>query len=131
MSAPSSTPNYRFICGQYVLHRGDSPVSAPTDEVALALSAESGLLHKHGKPETVLQWAAQARRQLSVHRGDKSAEENALAREMALDIVVLQGRFALEDLNRCITSSGYAGTLYKAAKAGTLQAVDLLGRPRS
>lgn len=122
-------PNYRLVCGQYVLHKGDTPVQAPMDEVALALDSESGNLHKHGKPEHVNTWAAHARK--SFHEAAERAEnveDQQMYREMAACIVVMQGRFSLEDLNKVLTCSGYAGQLYRKACMNQLACLDLLGR---
>lgn len=127
LCAPNE-PNYRLICGQYTLHRGDAPVQAPMDEVALAIDIDSGTLHKHGKPESVHRWVADAKQKLSAGLHEASADERALRREMISALVVLQGRFELEELNKCLVISGYAGRLFQKAQAGKLRALDLLGR---
>lgn len=122
------TTAYQLNCAQYVLYRDGKPVTAPCDEIALAFDRKDGTLHKHGKPESVQAWAAQARAKLL--RG--AAEEanpavRAVAIEMANDITVLQGRFLLEDLNKCLTHSGFVGQLYKQAVAGTLRSLNVMG----
>lgn len=120
--------NYRLICGQYTLHKGDSPVQAPMDEVALAIDTDSGALHTHGKPEMVREWVAQTQRKLGAGLFDLPPEEREIRQEMISALVVLQGRFELVELNKCLVISGYAGHLYRMAQEGRLCALDLLGR---
>lgn len=127
LCAPNE-PNYRMICGQYTLHRGDTPVQAPMDEVALAIDIDSGTLHKHGKPESVRKWVFHTKQKLGEGIFGLPPEERAVRHEMISALVVLQGRFELEDLNKCLAISGYAGRLYQQAQAGKLRALDLLGR---
>lgn len=112
-------PNYRLNCGQYVLHDGDQPIGAVLDSVAIALDKSSGTLHKHGSPELVERWlsTAQARFRQSGYP------------EMADDLVIIQGRFTLEDLNRCVSTSGYVGRLYQRLLAGAVTTLDPMGNP--
>lgn len=124
-----TTPEYRLNCAQYVLYKDGKPVTAPADEVALALSVEDGTLHKHGKPETVHAWAAQTRAKLLAQARECSSQDAQMLQSMAADLVVLQGRFLLEDLNQCLSTSGAAGRLFARARAGTLGALDMFGNP--
>jgi hypothetical protein len=109
--------SYTLNCGQYVGNRDGHPVTAPMDEVAIALDAVEGFLHKHGDPVMVRQWVANCQRRLS----------EASAGELASQIVVISGRFALDDLNRCLTTSGYAGLLYERALQGHAPWLELDG----
>lgn len=94
---------YRFINEKYVLHDEGEPIGQPLDEVAIALDKDSGTLHKHGSPEYVEKWSKAARMKY----------QSCGCNDMATQLVVISGRFSLEDLNRCISISGYAGKLYK------------------
>ena len=94
--------NYKTNCGQYVLHKGDKPIGPLLDEVSIAFDKESGTLHKHGSREMVERWADNA----------KSKFRESGFGEMADDIVVITGAFDLNDINRCITTSGYIGVLF-------------------
>lgn len=115
MTRPASTlPNYRMNGRHYVLHRDETPVGPPLMEVALALDAEDGILHKHGNPEAVNAWARDAQSRLRA-QGD-------IGVEMADQIKVITGRFPVDDLNRCITHSGYVGVLYRRMMLGQLEA---------
>jgi hypothetical protein len=120
---------YQLNCGQYVLYADGKPTTAPQDEIALALSAEAGVLHKHGKPEMVAQWVAQTREKLLRAAEGNTIADRRICEAMARDLVVLQGRFLLDELNKCITCSGYVARLYEQAKVGTLGSLDRWGKP--
>lgn len=109
----SNEPNYRMNGQHYVLHWGDTPSGPPLLEVALAIDTDEGILHKHGTPEGVLAWARDAQAKLRAVGG--------LGGEMADQIKVITGRFPVDDLNRCITHSGYAGVLYQRMMQGQLE----------
>jgi hypothetical protein len=102
--------SYSLNAGQYVLMHGDSPVGRVLDEVSIALDKEDGILHKHGSPESVQKWAAETQRRLRASG----------AAEIADNLVVITGRFPLEDLNKCLSTMSYAGRLYAKALAGEL-----------
>lgn len=112
-------PNYRLNCGQYVLHDGDKPIGRVLDCVALGLDKGSGTLHKHGAPEMVERWLTDA--QARFRQGGFP--------DMADDLVLVSGRFTLDDLNRCITTSGYVGQLYARLLVGAVTTLDPLGNP--
>ena len=110
--------NYRLNCGQYVLHQGETPVGRVLDEVALAMDRVDGTMHKHGDPTWVRQW----------HERMQTKLRESGNGELADDLVVLQGRFPLEEINRCLTTSGYALKLYRTAQDGTASALDMDGK---
>lgn len=122
-----SSAVYQLNCAQYVLYRDGKPVTAPCDEIALAIGKAEGILHKHGKPESVRTWVAQSRAKLLESAASLPMERRALVIEMANDLTVLQGRFTLDDLNRCLSTTGYAKTLYEKAMAGTLESLNIMG----
>ncbi|GBG14586.1 uncharacterized protein NMK_2185 [Novimethylophilus kurashikiensis] len=99
---------YKLNCGQYVLHEGDDPIGAVMDEVSICFDKESGTLHKHGRPELVQDWHAKA----------QAKYREAGFDEMADELIVITGRFALEDLNRCLSTSGYVGVFYNRLLKG-------------
>ena len=94
---------YRFINEKYVLHDEGEPIGQPLDEVAIALDKDSGTLHKHGSPEYVEKWCKAARMKFRSHG----------YHDMATQLVVISGRFEIEEINRCISISGYAGKFYE------------------
>lgn len=110
----SNLPNYRLNCGQYVLHRGDTPVTAPADEIALVFDAEEGILHKHGQVSSVQAWYDKTTATLR-------ANEDTFSTKMAEALVLIIGRIPAADVNRCIENSSYAAVLLKKITDGTLE----------
>ncbi|MEJ6003794.1 hypothetical protein [Paucibacter soli] len=111
--------NYRLNCGQYVLHDGDRPVRRVLDEVSLAFTETDGVLVKHGDPESVQKW-------VSTTQGKYRA---AGFEESAAGLVCITGRFPLEDLNRCLSTTGFVLNLYARLKSGELGQQPLLEAP--
>lgn len=110
---------YALNCGEYVLHDPSGKPCGPLlQEVALALDTDSGVLHKHGPAAKVEDWVANTKKKFA----------DAGFTEMADQLTVLKGRFTLDDLNRCLSTTGYVLTLYKKAMAGELQALDMFGK---
>ena len=105
---------YKLNAGQYVLHDGDQPIGQVLDEVAIAINRASGTLHRHGDPQMVSKWLADTQGKL--RRGGYH--------DMADDLVMISGRFELEDLNRCLNITGYAGRLYKRLVNGAPESRD-------
>lgn len=104
------TYHYQLNAGQYVLMNGAEPVGPLLDEVALALDKDSGTLHKHGNPESVSAWVAQARAKFkAIGYGD-----------LANNLVMVSGKVPLDELNRCLSTTGYAGILYGKLLAGVV-----------
>lgn len=101
--------NYRIINGMYVLHAGDEPIGVPLLEVSIALDREHGVLHKHGAPDLVQQWVDSARASL---RNVDAAAADAL--------VTVQGRFPVEELNRCLSNRTYVVSLWEQVMAQSL-----------
>lgn len=102
--------NYQLNCSDYVLHEGDKPIRAITQEVALAFDRESGTLHKHGAPEMVQNWFSKTRSRL-IDCGFQN---------MADDLVLITGRFPVEELNKCLSCSGYVLRMYENLQEGKL-----------
>lgn len=107
--------HYQTNCGQYVLFNGDTPVRGPLDEVAIAFDKESGTLHKHGAPEMVSRWLNDAQAKFRAAGFD----------DMAGSLVMICGRFTLEDLNQAISCSGYIGVMYEKLQQHRLAAQDI------
>lgn len=97
--------SYAYILNgdRYVLTDDGEPVGPPMDQVAIAFSRDDGVLHKHGSITVVSAWAAKARQRLNA----------AGLNEMSEGIIVLSGRYPLEELNRCLDTSGYVGRFYE------------------
>lgn len=106
------THEYRLEHGSYYLYDFSKKPSLitkkhdiilMTDKIALCLDAKEGVLHKHGKPEFVLKWYISTRNKLIQNNFD----------EMANDLIYLEGSFDVEEINKCISCSGYVLTFYK------------------
>lgn len=108
---------YELNCGQYVLHVDGKPVSRVLDELAICLDKESGTRHKFGDPEVVRAW----------HEKTQKSFRDVGANDMADDLVVIQGRFTLEDINKVIELTGHAAVLYQKVMAGTADMLDMFG----
>ena len=103
---------YEIINGSYCLVDGDEDPNCitnerdilfMTDKVAIAFDLETGTLHKHGSLEIVNQSAEDAReiyRQVGLE-------------DMSNDIIVMSGDFPVEEINKCISTSGYCKRLYE------------------
>jgi len=87
---------YRIENGQYVFEL-DGKVLFTTPEVALAFDKQSGTLLKHGTPDRVREWVDQARGKL----------QNIGFDEMAAAMVIFFGNFEVEEVNACLTTTGY------------------------
>ena len=109
--------SFKLNCGQYVLHADGIPVSRVLDEVAICLDKESGTRHKFGDPEVVRAW----------HEKAQKSFRDVGANDMADDLVVIQGRFTLEDINKVIENACYTATLYQKVMDGTAETLDLHG----
>lgn len=109
----SSEYQYRLNCGQYVLHNGEAPIGPVMDEVAIGFDKESGTLHKHGSLATVEKWLKNAQAKFRAAGFD----------DMANELTMVSGRFELDDLNRCLSTTGYIGRLYEKLQRGEVRAL--------
>lgn len=89
---------------------GRREVRAMSDTIALAFDLENGILHKHGAADSVEAWAAQARKKLT----------DGGYPEMAADIVVVSGPLPVDEVNKCLSTSGYASELWRKLQDGSL-----------
>ena len=116
---------YRLNGGQYVLHAkrpfGDDlePVGRPLDQISLAIDIVEGTLQKHGVPELVAAWYADT---------SKKLRDGGCA-EWADNLVVVTGRFPIEEVNKCVGAMSYAGIFYKRLVAGEIEEMPFLSEP--
>lgn len=68
-----------------------------SDVVSICFDRDNGTLHKHGRPESVEQWATVTA---------KKFRDNGLV-EMANDLMVVTGAFPVDEINKCLSHSGY------------------------
>ena len=113
----SKSFRFQLNCGQYVLHADGKPVSRVLDELAVCLDKANGTRHKFGDPEVVRAW----------HEKAQKSFRDVGAHDLADDLVVIQGRFTLEDINKVIELTGHAAVLYQKVMNGTAEMLDLSG----
>lgn len=103
---------YELNYGSYYLYDTNKPVNSITkerdiilmcDSIAIAFDSESGTLHKHGRPEQVTQWYNTARNKFISAGFD----------DMANSLILIEGTFPVEEVNKCISCSGYISVFYK------------------
>lgn len=97
----------------YILCEDGVPALRIGPEVAVAYSArmtrsgetdyDSVVRHKHGSPEDVLAWFDATRKKYVASGLQESANE----------LCVIQGAFALKDLNAMLDTTGYLGVFLK------------------
>lgn len=97
-----SEPLYRLERGHYAFYIGEQRLFE-TEEVAILFDARDNVLLKHGLPDVVQASYTQMIDTLTA-QGQTA---------FAHDLVVIQGRFALEDLNKTVSICDYIGRLYK------------------
>jgi hypothetical protein len=105
--------HYKHTGSFYVLHDGDEPIGKPTEEIAIAFDRETGTLQKHGEPAYVTYWVADAQKRLRF-----------LDPQMADDLIAVSGRFPVDEINRCISTSGYAKRFHEKLLAGQIQPIE-------
>jgi hypothetical protein len=107
-TSTGTTPVFGYVLEEdrYVLYNRGVRVLA-TERVALLLDQHSGTLHKHGLPALV---AADYQRMTKAFRAGGFPH-------LADGLIVIEGAFALDDLNACLTINGYVGKFYARLNA--------------
>jgi hypothetical protein len=88
--------------GLYEFHIFDEKVFE-TEEVSIALDKAAGVILCHGKPEKVDQWIAQTTEYNTFHGYPG----------MLNNLVVMKGKFDVDELNECLDKVGYVKTFYE------------------
>ena len=104
---------YQFNAGQCVFNINGKPTTQPSDTIALCIDKEQGGLLKHGNPESVRQWHCAT---------SKKMHDSGLL-EWSENLVVVERRFPLEEVNRCIGNMGYTKQFLIKLYSGEIQAV--------
>jgi len=102
--------HYETNCSQYVLMDGKRCLYGPYDQISLCFDRECGTLHKHGEPGMVAAW----------HEKTTKSFKAFGFNEMSDNLICVTGRFPLEEINKCLTNSGYAEIFYKKLMAGEI-----------
>jgi hypothetical protein len=122
--------HYEYKNNLYYLIDDRGEVTTTHEEVALGFSynsEEGGTLHKHGSPENVNKWAIKARKKFAEAARDLELHKKLTGlgiptspidyNQMANEIVVIEGKFPVEELQKCIDISGYVGIFYNKLQA--------------
>ena len=102
---------YTLNCGQYVLTDRDQPISAPSDTISIGLDRDTGQLYRHGTQQNVDLWFEKQQKNLRAAGLDEWAD----------NLVVITGRFPLDDVNKMLSHLDYAGIFYQKLMAGEVQ----------
>lgn len=97
---------YRLEHGSYYLGRlGSDNVVLMADRIALAYSLVDGgaVLMKHGEPGSVTKWFRDSCLRYRAVGMDQAAND--------LGCIVLPSGFSVDEINRCLSTSGYIGRL--------------------
>lgn len=112
-----SEPRYTFEHGSYYFMGGDRVVLM-ADQVAIGFSREDDgltIVHKHGSPNQIQAWLAEAKRRL-IEGGDPKLAESFC-------MVTFPRAYDVEKINRCLSTTGYLGSLLEV-EAGELSGAD-------
>lgn len=103
---------YQLRSGSYYLYdmrdqpsavTGERRFKLKTDTVAIAFDLHTGEVHQHGSPTRIQSWASHTRRRLRA----------AGALDVANDIVVVSGPLPVNELNNCLSISGYCRRMFR------------------
>jgi hypothetical protein len=112
---------YTLNCGQYVLTIDGVPQTAPADTIAIGFDKEDGTLHKHGTPHMVSQWSVTTTGKLGT----------VGLHELADNLVVVDGRFPLEEVNKCLSISGYCKVFFEKLQRGEIEGLSYEPEPQT
>ncbi len=106
-------PEYRLDGELYALYWGDECLFE-TEVVAVLVDTHSGSMLKHGQPGVVEAYFHSMR----------TAYLTQGFTEQASSLVVMSGKFDIEDLNKMIAITGYAGQLYAKTMASRANGIN-------
>jgi hypothetical protein len=101
---------YELNCRQYVLTCDGKPKRRPMDTVSLGIDGMAGGLCRYGDLESVTAWLTKNQADLRAGGMDEWADS----------LVVVTGRFPLEELNRCLENKSYVMTMLARAVRGEI-----------
>lgn len=94
----------KLSTGAYILRDTENRMVLKTMCPAILFDAESGVLHKHGDFEIIRKVAAEMRAKYA----------RVGASELAADLIIYSSRnFPLEELNKCLSISGYCKLMHE------------------
>lgn len=102
---------YILNADQYVYTIDGEPQTALADTIAICFDKEDGTLHKHGTPEKVSAFSASTAAKL----------RNAGMHDWADNLVIVEGRFPLEELNKCLDITGYCKEFFRKLQCNEIE----------
>lgn len=103
---------YQLKAGSYFLYdlseapsqiTGERRYKLQTSTVAVAFNRRTGQIHEHGAPARIRSWAAHTLRRLRAAGADDEAN----------DLVVVDGPWPVDELNKCLWSSIYCRRIFQ------------------
>ena len=101
---------YSLNCGQYVLMHGNKPIARVMDALSFAIDIVEGNLAKYGDPEQVQAWYAREVVKMRQIGWDEQADA----------LVVVTGRFPLDEVNAMMLNRALAGLFYQRLVGGEI-----------
>jgi len=97
---------YKFLHDKYFLTDGNGKILENMDEVAICLDVKLGVRLSHGSPKSVLEYYEDTVQRL----------KNVNYTEAAEDIIMIQGKFPVEELNKLLEDALYISTFVERIK---------------
>jgi hypothetical protein len=89
-------------------------LTAPIPKVAMCFNKLTGALFAHGRKEHVDAWRMKTIERLGNNLGDLERHESIAA------LIVVEGRFPIDEINKCISTSGYCREFYEKLRSGII-----------
>jgi hypothetical protein len=106
------TLEYRLLANQYVLFQDGKQTGRALPQLSLAFDRDNGTVYKHGEPAMVQTWAhLMLKRMVNGHMHDD-----------AQNLVVVTGRWPLDEVNRCLENPSYAAEFFTRLMDGEFAA---------
>jgi hypothetical protein len=124
MSANSENYHYEWSNGMYLFCApADSAtnstsglaLTAPIPKVALCFHKLTGALFAHGGREQVDAWHKKTIERLDSDIGDEGRHESIAS------LIVVEGRFPLDEINKCVSTRGYCRQFYEKLRSGFIE----------
>jgi len=96
---------YEFDGFDYLLIDDNGDTIDRMDEVSVCFDKTDSVLLKHGDPKKVYKYYEETRRKIALL--------NDFDGGMLFDICFIQGRFPVEEVNKCLDICDYVGIFYK------------------
>jgi hypothetical protein len=90
-------------------------LAAPIHSVAMCFHKLTGVLFAHGGREQVDAWHKKTIERLASDIGDEGRHESIAS------LIVVEGRFPLDEINKCVSTRGYCRLFYEKLRAGFIE----------